>query len=321
MRLLWTELYPYGYGDIFDNSTSGSFKHKKHSGILIRGDKNHLKGVNLIMRSYGDGIFVQGGHDVLIEDCYVEGELSTTDAVLAERSTRSHASKVNFKTAWGYDLDQVAGNYHFSLQEDGIRAYSTGTVFGTEESRNTGDITVKNSTVKFMRSGITLGLSKGTKHIENCTALGTETGFWVGSNSRVINSKGDASVGPLYSEDTVRSNSKIELTLLDDVVSKVGDTPTIYLAGDRHDIVLKNGTTFYNSKIELLIGGMRNGHRWLVGSDKEPLSRDADRISFDNQTPYPVILGSNSNRIKITSCGSVTDNGLNNSVKNSLSCN
>ena len=313
--------YPYGYGDIFGKGRTRTLNHRKHSGVLIRGDRNHLKGLSLHMRSYGHGIFVQGGHDVLIEDCYVEGELSTVDAVLAERGTGTDADEINFETAWGYNLQQVTGNYHFSLQEDGIRAYSTGNVYGTDESRNTGDITVKNSTVKFMRSGVTLGLSRGVKHVENTTALGTETGFWVGSNSRVINSRGDASVGPLYSEDAARGNSVIELTLLDDVVLKVGDTPTIYLAGDDHNMTLKNGTTFYNSKFELLVGGKRFGHRWLEGSGEEPLYRDADDITFDNQTPYPVVLGDNSDGTDIKSCGSVTDNGRNNSIERNSSCN
>jgi len=313
--------YPYGYGDIFGKGSTRVLNHRKHSGILIRGDRNHLKDVQLYMRSYGHGIFVQGGHDAIIENCYVEGELSTVGAVLAEKGTGSDADNVDFLTVWGYYLDELTEDYRFSLQEDGIRAYSSGNIFGSDESRDTGNITVLNSTVKFMRSGITIGLGRGHSYVENCTALGTESGFWVGSGGEVVNSRGDASVGPLYSEDASRNSATIDLTLLDDVIPKIGNTPTIYLAGSRHNVVLKDGTNINNPEFELLVGGTRFGHRWLTGSGEEPPSREAINITFHNETPYEVILGDTSDNVTVESCGPITDNGTDNSVSNNMNCN
>jgi len=43
--------YPYGYGDIFGKGRTRTLNHRKHSGVLIRGDRNHLKGLSLHMRS------------------------------------------------------------------------------------------------------------------------------------------------------------------------------------------------------------------------------------------------------------------------------
>ena len=312
--------FPYGYGDIFGKGSARVINHRKHSGVLVRGDRNHLKGLNLHMNTYGHGIFVQGGRDIIIEDCYVEGELSTVSAVLAERGTGSAADDVNFETIWGYNLDELTEDYHFSLQEDGIRAYSTGGIYGTDDNRDTGNITVLNSTVKFMRSGVTLGLGRGDSYVENCTALGTESGFWVGSNGTIKNSRGDSSVGPLYSEDAARSGNEIELTLLDNVVAKIGNTPTIYLAGDRHTMTLKDGTTTFNPEFNLLVGGTRYGHRWLEGSDEEPLRREATRITLDNQTPYAVTLGDTSSDNDVESCGHVIDDGDDNSVSGGANC-
>ena len=258
----------------------------------------------------------------MIEGVYVEGELRTVAEVLAEEGTGSPADDADFRTVWGYDLRDLDENYRFSLQEDGIRAYSTGVIYGTDgESRSTGSVTVIDSTVKFMRSGVTIGWARGDKYVENCTVLGTETGFWVGGDATVINSRGDASVGPLLSEDVYRDSSTIELTLLDNMIQKIGDTPSFYLAGDRHNVTLKDGISSYNSEIELLVGGTRVGHRWLAGSGEEPLYRGADNITFDNQTPYPVVLGDNSDNVDVTSCGSVRDEGRNNSVSSSSNCN
>ncbi|MEQ9304648.1 MAG: hypothetical protein RJQ14_12135, partial [Marinoscillum sp.] len=93
--------FPYGYGDIFGKGGGSVIGHQKHAGILVRGDRNHVKNCTLIMQSYGHGIFMQGSHDAIVEGCYVEGELSTVSAVLAEEGTGSPADNVDFETVWG----------------------------------------------------------------------------------------------------------------------------------------------------------------------------------------------------------------------------
>ena len=303
---------PYGYGDIFGKGRGAKMPLHKHGGCQFRGINNHLKNCTYYLHSYGHGIFIQGAKNALVEGCHVEGELRTTDEVLAEEGTGSPADKLDFMTQWGFKLEPGST---FCLQEDGIRCYTTGIVYGTGgESTSTENTRVIDCTVKFMRSGVTIGWDKGEKYVENCTVLANECGFWVGSNAKVINCRGDASVGPLYSEDVRREGSTIDLTILDNVVPKHGFTPAFYLAGDNHNFTIKDGTTSFNPEIEILIGGTRLGHRWKAGSNQRPPHFGATHLKVNNQTKYPVILGENSSDCTVISCGTTTDNGVGNSI-------
>ncbi|MEP1488248.1 MAG: T9SS type A sorting domain-containing protein [Algibacter sp.] len=305
--------FPYGYGDIFGKGGGAVISHKKHSACLVRGNFNHVKNSTFIHRAYGHGIYMQAANDAIIEGCHVEGELRTTDEVLAEEGTGSPADNVDFMTVWGYRLQP---GYTFSLQEDGIRAYNAGETIinGVELERGTNRPRVIDCEVVKMRSGVTIGWAKGDKYVENCTTLACESGFWCGGDAEVINCRGDASVGPLYSEDVGRDNSNMELTLLNNYVPKHGNTPTIYLAGTSHNVVLKDGTENVDTEMRILIGGTRLGHRWLVGSGEEPPYKDANDIVFENQGYFPITLGANCNNASITSCGAVTNNGTGNTI-------
>lgn len=303
---------PYGYGDVFGKGRGAKVGLHKHGGCQFRGIDNHLKNCSYYLHTYGHGIFIQGATNALIEGCYLEGELRTTDEVLAEVGTGSIADELDFVTTWGYKLQP---GWTFSLQEDGIRTYSKGVLYGTDRQIPTGDVTVKDCKIVKMRSGVTIGLVGTKKYVENCTALACESGFWVGANADVVNCKGDASVGPLYSEDIYRSNARIDLTLLDNYVPKYGKTPTVYFAGDGHHFTLKDGTTSFDPEVKLLFGGTRLGHRWLEGTDEKPPYRAAKNITIDNQTKYPVVLGKNSSDCNVKSLGKVTDNGSDNIIK------
>ena len=308
--------FPYGYGDIFGKGGGSVIGHRKHSGILVRGDSITIRNTRLLMRSYGHGIFMQGALDTVIEGCHVEGELSTVNAVLAEEGTGSPADNVDFLTVWGFNLKDLGRNYRFSLQEDGIRAYPAGTPEGLEERRTT-NITVRNTTVKFMRSGVGVGLaSSGEHYVENVTSLGNESGFWLGSNGTIVNSRGDTSVGPLISEDIRRNGTVGDITVLDHEVSKIGNAPAFYIAGTDHEYTIKDGTSSVTNGITIQIGGQRYGHRWYDGSDDQPLPKfAADRIYIDNQTPYQIRLEDNSSNTTGSSCGPIRlDNGRNNNV-------
>lgn len=309
--------FPYGYGDIFGKGGGSVIGHTKHSGILILGESITLRNTSLFMRSYGHGIFMQGAVDTLIDGCHVEGELSTVNTVLAEEGSGSAADNVDFLTVWGFNLKDLGRDYRFSLQEDGIRAYPAGNPEGFPDGRNTGDITVLNSTVKFMRSGVTVGLARsGTHYVENVTSLANESGFWLGDNGVIVNSRGDTSVGPLITEDIRRGNTVGEITVLDYEVSKIGNTPSFYIAGTGHDYTINDGTSSVLSGITIQVGGSRYGHRWYDGSDDQPLPNfAADQINIVNNTPYGLALEDNTSNTTGSSCGPIRrDNGTNNNV-------
>ena len=313
--------FPYGYGDIFGKGGGSVIGHRKHSACLIRGLSNHVKDCTFIHRAYGHGIFFQAAEDPIVEGCYVEGELSTTNNVLAEEGSGSPADNVDFETVWGFNLRERPG-YRFSLQEDGIRAYNGGTttIDGVTTTRGTTGATVIDCTVVNMRSGVTIGWARGNKYVENCTVLGCETGFWVGGDTEVVNSRGDASVGPLFSEDVTRSNSTVDLTLLDNHIGKIGDTPTIYLAGTNHNLTLRDGTTSFDRDMVLQVGGLRQAHRWLENSSEEPPNLNAEDNTFTNSTPYPILIGASASDNTIQTCGTYVDGGRNNSVSALSGC-
>jgi len=164
--------YPYGYGDIFGKGGQVVIRHRKHSGFMVKGT------------AYGHAIFIQGGIDTVIEGCEIEGELSNTNKVLAEEGTGSAADEVDFKTVWGFNLRKVP-HYQFSLQEGGIRAYTSGKtiVDGEEFERRTSGVTIKDCKIIKIRSAVSIGFARGEKSVENTTALACESGFWVGSGT------------------------------------------------------------------------------------------------------------------------------------------
>jgi hypothetical protein len=317
--------FPYGYGDIFGKGGGSVINHNKHAGMLVRGDRNHLKNCTVIMRAYGHGIFVQGSYDAIIEGCYVEGELRTVGEVLQEEGTGSPADNVDFQTVWGFDLRDHQSDYTFSLQEAGIRAYSTGVIFdsdgnSTEVSRGTLNTTVIDCTIVKMRVGVNTGAEGGdNKLIQNCTALACEGGFWLGNDGDVINCRADASVGPILSEDIARSNASYEVTLLDNYIPKIGDAPYFFMGGTNHNITIHDGTTYYNPDIEIVLGGSRLASRFLEGSVSPPPTRNADNVTFTNNTPYPVVLENTSGCV-VYSCGPVTNNGTGNTVSTLNDC-
>lgn len=302
--------FPYGYGDIFGKGSGYVIKHYKHSAILVRGERNHLKNCTIIHRAYGHGIFCQGSIDALIEGCTLEGETSTSDAVLAE--TSGPAFEKGFMTVWGYKLTP---GWTFSLHEDGIRAYNNGAHHITGVSTNTKNMRVIDCTVKNLRSGVTIGFCDGEKYVENCTAIGTESGFWVGSNGEIVNSRGDAIYGPLYATDYQNDkNSKINLTIIDNDNDVYGSHPSIFIGGSGHNVTLKSTETNTKDNYKILIAGIRLGMRFVEGRDAKYYDQSASNITLNNESGYPVVLEGRSTSSSIQSCGVVTGNGTNNTV-------
>ncbi|MEX2380741.1 MAG: hypothetical protein WD490_00005, partial [Opitutales bacterium] len=90
--------YPYGYGDLFGKGGPGVIPHRKHSGLQIAGDNNRIIGCELYMSSYGHGFYIQGATNTYFEDCYVEGEMRSTDDMLAE--TFGPAFEAEFRSVY-----------------------------------------------------------------------------------------------------------------------------------------------------------------------------------------------------------------------------
>lgn len=298
--------WPYGYGDSFGKGGTYTIKHYKHSGLLIRGRSNHAKDCTIISRSYGHVIFMQGAESPIVEGCYVEGELRSTDDMLAE--TSGPAYDIDFMTDWGYRLP---AGYTMSLQEEGIRAYNAGRsiINGVQlESKAVSDPTVINCTVKRVRGGITLSHATGTKTVIGCTTIECEQGYAIGSGT-IEDSSADAKYGPAlgfaYSSDSYLS---ADITILDSSNGNNVSGSLAYIGGNNHNITFR-GNSDVAEGLQIDVTGPRDTVR-RIGGD----TLTASNGTINNLTGYPVVLGEDSSGMTVSSVGAVTDNGTDNTV-------
>ncbi|AWW32789.1 hypothetical protein DN752_23055 [Echinicola strongylocentroti] len=304
--------YPYGYGDAFGKGGSYTIKHYKHSACLIRGESNHLKNSTFIHRSYGHCIFMQAASNPLIEGCLVEGEVRSTDDMLAE--TSGPAYDIDFMTDWGYRLP---AGYMLSTGEAGIRAYNGGqtVIDGVEYSRGTSNPTVLNCTIKYMRTGVTIAHATGTKYVEGCTAIGCENGFSLGSGD-VVDCAADCTYGPVYAstyENDRNYNADITILPASDPYYN-GSGSVAYIGGSGHQITLKGSSEALEQGYKIKVGGDKNNIRLLNGNLPHQNDFAASDFELNNHTNIPVFLSSKSSGIVGQSGGMVTDLGTNNNL-------
>lgn len=306
---------PYGYGDSFGKGGRNNvIGHKKHSTFLIRGLHNHAKDCTLIHRTYGHCMFMQAASYPKIEGCHIEGEMRTTDDILAERGSGSDADKVDFMTTWGYTLPE---GYMMSTGEAGIRAYNAGTTIINGEifERATDNPTILNCTIKNMRTGVTLAHARGTKYVEGCTAIGCEQAFAIGTG-KVVDCFADAAYGPVYKGTYASDNGvEVEITILPSETYYNGSKCVAYLSGKNHKITFHSDDPDIGKDLKILIGGYYDGLRVKPGSNPSQNNHPATNIEFNNGTDYPVILSSESSNIAGRSKGRVTDEGTDNRLR------
>ena len=301
--------YPYGYGPLLGKGANPIVKPQKHSSLLVSGKDTKLIGCKVITRGFGHGIVMQGAVNTLIQDCYVEGEMRATDAMLAE--TSGPAFDTGFKS--DYPPGKILPNEIKSLSEDGVRSYPYGYLVG----RKTEGIIVINTTVKNMRSGFDLSAHVGKTLIDGCTSIGCqEKGYSVSKNAVIKNSKGDAKYGPLLSfHGNKTENCNVELEL----INTVGQYPVKRLAeinGTGHNITIKN----YQNKKRSLKSNIVFGesfwsdvHKYRKPNADPKEFSGAYHITFNNETGMPVVFKALSADCKIVSNGELLEDlGVNN---------
>ncbi|WP_139955776.1 galactose-binding domain-containing protein [Flavicella sediminum] len=313
--------YPYGYGDAFGKGGGSVIKHYKHSAVLIRGLRNHLKNTTVISRSYGHIVFMQAASYPLIEGCYLEGEMRTTDDMLTEVGTGTPADNVDFMTVWGYKLP---AGYMMSMQEGGIRAYNAGTTYidGVEIQRGTDNPKVLNCTIKNARTGVTLAHATGTKYVEGCTTIGCENGYSIGSGT-VVNCGADATYGPVYKNAYSSDNGyTADITILPPSAAYYnGHDAIAYVGGKNHNLTFRSEETNIPSNLKIMVSGDMQNLRLLNGSNASQNNLTSSNITLKNLTKFPIVLHGDSSNISVSTCDTdeVTDNGSTNTVT-SLNC-
>lgn len=199
----------YGYGDLFGKGGPNLTGMSKQSGIMVAGQNNTLKGCKVFSRAFGHCFYIQTqGHDtkdIVLENCYAEGEMRTTNDILAERG--GLAEELQYRSVYENREGRFMINpgYTKSLVEDGFRTYG-----------GVGKVTLINCSAKNTRSGFEIGGTNDAETrttLQGCQALGTERGFLLGSNVLVRDCRADMQYGPLLylREGTVGADVELEL--------------------------------------------------------------------------------------------------------------
>ncbi|MFI3292492.1 MAG: hypothetical protein SNG27_08665 [Rikenellaceae bacterium] len=305
--------YPYGYGEVFGKGGPATIRHKKHSACLVRGYANHIKDCKIYHRAYGHCLFMQAADKPFIDGCYIEGEMGSTDAVLRERGSGSAADKINFKTVWGYPVPE---GHAIALCEEGIRAYNGGStiVDGERFSRGTSNVTIKDCYVKNARAGVTLTHAKGTRYVENTTAVGCNRGFAVGTGGRIVNCFADTKNGPAFGVDYESDRGIVaDITILPyEGEHYNGSTHMAIIIGQNHKITFKKGDGLRCAEdLYIHIGGDNK----TIGMLKDDNNYKATGINIINETGYTMVLDDNASNISGSTAGKLIDEGVNNSVE------
>ncbi|WP_406683275.1 hypothetical protein N1F78_11340 [Seonamhaeicola sp. MEBiC1930] len=298
---------PYGYGDLLGKGKGALVPLRKHSGMCIEGLNDTIVDCSIYSKAFGHCFFVQGGRNVLFENCYAEGVTRTTDEMLSE--TSGPAFDVNFASVYkNYEGEnKITPGYTKSLNECGFRMYGKGGVNGIK----TGAVTAVNCKAKNTRIGFAFAKITDDVLIKNCEAIGCEVGYNVGGIT-VENSRGDAVNGPLLhvNKGTV---TNVELALIP-TESKTTVHALACIAGNNHKITIKKWKNkTQNQVLPIKIGTTRPP----ANNGFSPLGMTSSLgVILNNFTGMPVELNSETISCEITTNGEVLNYGNNNKIIN-----
>lgn len=304
--------YPYGYGHLLGKGGNSLVQLRKHSSLLVSGRNTKLLNCKVTTHAFGHGIVMQGAVNTLIQGCTVIGEMRSTDAMLAETSGPAH--NVDFRS--DYPPGKIVPGEMKALAEDGIRSYRWGPAVG----RRTDTITIIDSTIINMRSGIDLGASSGPTRVTGCTTIGCqEKGYSIPSGAVIEKSRGDAMYGPLISfPGRSTKDCRVELELL----PTTSDYPPSRLAelnGSGHIIELRSHQKKIREDSAPIVFGesfWADVHQFRDPERSMDSLAFANNIQLINTTGMPVILTERTSDNQITSNGRILqDDGTNNVAK------
>lgn len=297
--------FPYGYGDLLGKGDAHLVTLRKHSGMLINGANDTIIDCSIISRSFGHCFFVQGGRNTYFEGCYAEGTLRTTDEMLAE--TSGTLFDLDFECIYTdrNGSTKIPSGYVKSTCECGFRTYGSGGVDGEA----TGAVTAVNCTAKNTRIGFAFTKVNEPMLIENAEVIACETGFNL-TGCDVVNSTGDASVGPLLFINSGGS-CDIDLTLKPDT-SSITVHAIACIVGSGHTISLKGDSTGTRPLMhDIFLGTSRSSacNPWGAYG-----TSSASNITLTNTTGMPVELNSKAVSCTVSSDGTISDSGSYNTV-------
>ena len=280
--------FPYGYGSIYGIGADNGFGLNKRCGLVVRGKRNVIDGVEVQQRAFGHGIFIQKPADkTVVKNCLVEGRMRASKDLYKETDPEDLPVRSGYKIKRDRKRDDgppIPKDTMLPLSEDGIRVYTHG-----------GTVTVENCTVKKMRGGIRTYLSGGAT-VSNCTAIDCGlTNFNLPKRGQIVGSAGNFAYAPLIDFPGSKSGQVIQLTILPSP-HIVGPHNIAEIRGDNHRIVFTR-----------LPGP--------IDTNLRPIVISASDSTIRNETEYPIKLESSATKNTIFSFGPVTDRGSGNRVK------
>ncbi|MCW0482394.1 hypothetical protein [Gaoshiqia sediminis] len=289
----------YGYGDLFGKGGPVLTHLQKQSGIMVAGQNNTLRRCKVFSRAFGHCFYIQTqGHDtrdILLEDCYAEGAMRSTNSILAE--TGGLAEELNYRSVY-LNRDgryMISPGYTKSLSEDGFRTYG-----------GVGKVTLRNCTAKNTRAGFEIGGTNDSENrtlLQGCQAIGTERAFLLGSNVLVRDCRGDIQYGPLLylRENTVGSD--VELELIPGMPNSLVHT-IASIAGKNHRIRLYNNASQVSTPALPIMLGFGMPAHGEMSSPIVPMETEGVELinQLVNQT---VIVSDEAKNVKVVSSAPV----------------
>ena len=297
--------YPYGYGHLLGKSYPALVNHHKHSSLLVTGRNTTLDGCHVETQAFGHGIVLQGAENTIIRNCYVKGQMRTTDEMLAE--TSGPAYEIGFRS--DYPPGVILPGQVKALSEDGLRAYPDG-----YNGRKTKNLTVENTVVENMRSGFDFSAMCGHVEISGCTAKGCqEKGYSLPDRGVITGSRGDSMYGPLLTFITKDiSDCTVDLELLPGIAGRYSGNRMAEIQGHGHHIVLRQADSGQSNSGQAIFVGASfwaDVHKWRNPDTDISRWSGANDIYLENHTSVPVILTKYATECDIVSEAGISDIG------------
>lgn len=273
----------YGYGDLFGKGGPNLTGMTKQSGIMVAGQNNTLKACKVYSRAFGHCFYIQTqGHDtkdIVLQDCYAEGAVRTTNDILAERG--GLAEELQYRSVYENREGRFMINpgYTKSLVEDGFRTYG-----------GVGKVTLINCSAKNTRAGFEIGGTNDAETrttLQGCQALGTERGFLLGSNVLVRDCRADMQFGPLLylRENTVGAD--VELELIPGVSKSLVHTIAT-IAGKNHKVRLyTNDPDAPSLALPIMLGFAMPAHAEMSSAI---LPAETDNVELKNELEKSFVI-------------------------------
>jgi len=291
---------PYGYGDAFGKGGRVAGRpfvsFHKHCGIqFLESIGGTIDNVELEMKAFGHGVYIQASSDTKILNTRVTGEMCSSNDVIAHPQYQ----KFGF-TIWG---EPIPPDILLSECEDGIRAY------GEVRGATTRNVHVENVVVRNMREAFSLFAAKGQVVLSHCEAYGSEVAFEPGSGNLLRQCKGDAVNGPLlfFRRPGLR-DAQVEIELVGDR-PPTQPWPLAIISGTGHRIELTSSARpdAYPTEASVNLSQRWNEWRHHHGPIDET---DATRnVTIVNRTRQPLVIGPRAAEIHYVSDGPVVNKG------------